>query len=715
MSRRSRSKGGAITPDSIARNTAYSFAAQMTTAALTAVLTIFLVRQLGPSGFGIFGLATSVSSVVMIVADFGISAATARFAAERRGDPEAVARLYVDALKLKMAVTGSVCLLLALLAAPIADLYGEPELIWPLRAIALATFGQSLMFMGDAFFAAMGKIVIRLRITATEAATEVSASVALVLLGGGAAGAAFGRSIGYVCGAILSIAMALRLVGRPRLRLRRPPSRATVRTVGRYASSLMVVDASYVLSSNANVLLIGGYLGSAAAGIFRAPSRLIPLLQYPGQSVANGVAPRVSRRAGHEPDVKALQGGLRGLILLQAILLAPIIVWAQPIVSLLLGPGYERAAHVLQLQAPYIFLTGIGPLLTLSINYLGEARRRIPIAVGTLVLTIVGAVILIPKFGLGGAAIGTDIAYGFYALGHLWLCRRALNLSLAPLVKALGCSLLAATAMGLFLRQLGTSGLGPVEWIVGLGGGVATLLVLRLTRQIRKQDVEVVVRKLRRKGAPSRRSRPPAGEGRAAAPHGGEAGHDPRATAGSDTPGVLEDAAAVPVGAPVASTRDDEGGTSRCPRRHLRWGRTRFPPRPRRRRCSRSGGARTWRAASSAWSRWIGMPAVRRPARRRRARSPGAGACRRRRFRPSAASTRRWCIGSRRPAGGAAARATAGSRSGSSAGERSEPYSTAASAARRLSSTVRMRPSSTDGLRSGRAATDSRSVSAAGS
>src|SRR4051794_10233588 len=71
-------------PDSIARNAAFSFAAQLTTASLTAVLTVFLVRSLGPHDFGIFALALGVSAVSLALADLGISNATARFVAEQR-------------------------------------------------------------------------------------------------------------------------------------------------------------------------------------------------------------------------------------------------------------------------------------------------------------------------------------------------------------------------------------------------------------------------------------------------------------------------------------------------------------------------------------------------------------------------------------------------------------------------------------------------------
>ena len=72
----------------------------------------------------------------------------------------------------------------------------------------------------------------------------------------------------------------------------------------------MVVDAAYAVSGNANVLLIGGYLGTAAAGIFQAPARLLILSQYPGLSVANAVATHANTVAlSHR--FQLLEGGTR--------------------------------------------------------------------------------------------------------------------------------------------------------------------------------------------------------------------------------------------------------------------------------------------------------------------------------------------------------------------------------------------------------------------
>ena len=92
--------------DTITRNTAFALASQIATATFTAILTIVLVRVLGPEDYGVFALAISVASLVFLPADFGISQSTARFVAERRGDRGLVAEVMADGLKLKAAASG---------------------------------------------------------------------------------------------------------------------------------------------------------------------------------------------------------------------------------------------------------------------------------------------------------------------------------------------------------------------------------------------------------------------------------------------------------------------------------------------------------------------------------------------------------------------------------------------------------------------------------
>lgn len=470
--------------DTIGRNTVSSFATQLATAAFTGVLLLFLVRVLGPKEYGIFALALGVGSLLSLPSDFGISQSTARFVAERRGRAADVAEVLATSLKLKLIFTGAVAVALFVAASPIADAYGEPALTWPLRGMAIIVFAQGIMSLYQYSFVAVGRASIGLRLVLSKSAIELTSSIALVLLGAGLAGAVAGRMAGFAVGALVGTVMVLRLFGRRALSIR-GSHRQGMRRLAGYAGALMIVDGAYAAFTQIDVLLIGAILGTASVGLYQPALRLVDFLHQPGLSVAYGVAPRLARHERHLPNVRAFRQALRGLVIFQAVFIAPVAVWAGPITGVLLGPDYTESADVLRALAPYIFISGIGPLVSVSVNYLGHARARIPVVVTALVINAALDLLLLPRVGIVGAAIGTDAAYLIYVGGHLLLCRRLLGVSLHPLLVTLARSLLAASGMAAVLLIVGTTSLSIFEWVIGGGGGLAAFLaILVLTREV---------------------------------------------------------------------------------------------------------------------------------------------------------------------------------------------------------------------------------------
>ena len=209
--------------EGIARNTAFSFGVQLATSVFTAALTLYLVRALGPHGYGLFALALAVTGLVSIPADLGITGSTGRYVAEARTNRAAAARVVADALVLKAVASAATSLALFATAGWIADGYGEPDLVWPLRGVAVALFGHSVMTLVRGVFVALGRISVNLRLVLSESAVETAASVGLVLLGAGATGAAFGRAIGYGFGAAFGVTLVALTLGTPRARAPRVP------------------------------------------------------------------------------------------------------------------------------------------------------------------------------------------------------------------------------------------------------------------------------------------------------------------------------------------------------------------------------------------------------------------------------------------------------------------------------------------------------------
>jgi O-antigen/teichoic acid export membrane protein len=494
MNRDARNSESSQRGDTISRNAAFAFAAQMSTVAFTAVLTVFLTRQLGPAGYGTFALAIGITGVVLRPAAGGTSQAAARFIAERHGDTKAITGVLGMALRTRLLTASAIAVVLFVLAGPISDLYNAPELAWPLRGAAVAFFGQSLMNFSRSAFTALRRTSRTFGLVISESAMEFTASVVLVLLGGGATGAAFGRAVGYVFGAVFGMFLIARLLGRsPFFRTGQSP--VARREFMGYAGTMLVVTGAGSLFSYLDTLLIGAFLSTAAVGVYSAPLRLLLPVGYPALALAQGVAPRMARHPDEPPRVAALERAIGYIVILQAGVVTLLALWADPIVRLLLGSEFSESAEVIRALTPFVLLTSISSLLTAPLNYAGEGRRRIPIVIAAVAVNAAIDVVLIPEIGVVGAAIGTDVAYVVYAGAHLWLCHRLLGLRLKPLAATGARALVAAGVMAGVLALVGTESLSALDWLVGLpAAGVAFVAALLAVRALSPGEIRTLVR-----------------------------------------------------------------------------------------------------------------------------------------------------------------------------------------------------------------------------
>jgi O-antigen/teichoic acid export membrane protein len=455
-----------IGTDTIARNAVFATLTTALTAIFAAVLTLYLVRALSPAGYGEYALALAVGSLLALPMDLGINSSMARFVAEHRGDRRAIAGILADALSLKLAVAGSVGLGTFLAAGWIAELYDKPALVWPLRGVAIALTAYSLTQLFGAARIAHGRIASGFAIPLTQSTMVLAATVLLVSVGAGAAGAAFGRAIGYAVGLGVGAFVTVRLFGRSSIAVGFR-GRGSVRLIARYAGVLALVEGAYVFFDQLDVLLIGAFLSASAVGYFQAAGALTVFMDYPGGIVATSVAPRIARGERGERNERALPIASRFLTIGYGALLAPLVVWPQPIVDLLLGSDYSRSVNVLRAFAPFVFLAGIGQIFSFAANYLGQAGRRLPIALAAVGINVLVDVLLIPRIGIVAGAIGTDIAIAVYVPAHVWICARVVDLPLGSMLLTLARTLLAACAMGAVLFLVGTSQLSPAQWILG--------------------------------------------------------------------------------------------------------------------------------------------------------------------------------------------------------------------------------------------------------
>jgi O-antigen/teichoic acid export membrane protein len=479
-----------VAADSVSRNAAFAVVTRMTTAAITAFLALFLGRKLGPQVYGYFALAVSIASVAAFLADLGITAATPRFLAERRHNRSAVSAVLGDALMLKLCAAVPVSIALFALAGPLTKAFDAPDAAWALRAMSITVLAQGFFLFTLGVFEALGRISVNLRTVTLESVVEGSSVVVLVLLGGGAAGAAFGRAIGYTVGVGIALGYVWHVVGAPR-RGGSEESGLRPRDIARYAGALLIIDALFRAFAQIDVLLIGAIVGGGrAVGLFDLPMQIAWFLHYPAGAASTAVAPRLARRPDAQPQVDTFATAMRYIIALQGLFLAPIVVWGEPIIVTLLGEAYRESGDVLRVLAPFVLFSGPALLASLGVNYLGAARKRVPLAFAVLGANAVVDLILIPDIGIVGGAIGTDVAYAIWMPAHLLILRQLIALPLRPQVLAFARAVVAA---GIACLPLVAFGSDPGIAVLVLGCAIACIVYvvgLRLTGELSRADID---------------------------------------------------------------------------------------------------------------------------------------------------------------------------------------------------------------------------------
>lgn len=483
--------GGRGSSESLAGASFYSLAAQILGGAFTAVVTVFLVRTLGPDEFGLFAVAVSVAAILSVVSDLGLSQSAARFAAERTDDRSGIGEVLSATLRIKVPLALGAAIALVLSAPLIGRAMSLPAAVPALRVMGAVVFGQALLLLALTILTAVRRNLTRLRLSILEASVEASATVVLVLVSASATAAAWGRAVGFVVGGAVGLLILRRYVGGGHL-LRRGAFEISTARIAKYGAALALIDGTFIIFHRLDVIVIGAVLDARAAGLFESVLRLTILIGFLGLALANGFAPRVASRSAEVPhrSGEVFEFVLRLAIVLHVGVAVSIAVWAQPIIDLLLGAAYLEATDVLRLLAWSIFLMGLAPLLSLTVNYRGHAQRRITPALVCLLLNLVIDVILIPRIGITGGAIATGVALTVYVAVHVRICRELFDLDLSALARTAGRCVIAGAGLTAVLLAIGTGELSPFDWLIGgLGGGGTYLALLYVCGEARPRDI----------------------------------------------------------------------------------------------------------------------------------------------------------------------------------------------------------------------------------
>ncbi|MEA2767348.1 MAG: hypothetical protein QOD93_310 [Acetobacteraceae bacterium] len=437
------------------------------------VSTLILVRLIQPADFGIIALATSFMQTIDGMLTLGTEEAVIREATPGR-------QFYDTAFTLNLLRGLSVTIMVAALAYPAAWFFTDPRLGPVLLFVAalplLDGFSNigAVDFRRDFAFHKEFAIMVLPKLCGI-----VVAIIAAVLLHSYVA-MLFGMGVNRVLRVIMSYVMH---PYRPALSLK------AWRGLAGYSAWTWLLSLAILIRDRSDSLLLGRMMNTAAVGFYSVGAEVAALpttelIEPLGRAAFSGFA------AGRQQKTDIGETFLR-LIGSAALLTLPagvgLSLVAAPLVALAFGPGWQPAVPVLRILSLSFTIMVFGHLSLLLLSAHALLGRLVGITVIGAVARVALLTLLIPNFGLTGAAFGAAIAMALEQALTVATALRRFRVEAGAMIRRVWRPVFATAAMATMMAATGIGWSDDPDGLILLEAvavGAATYAAVLLTSWI---------------------------------------------------------------------------------------------------------------------------------------------------------------------------------------------------------------------------------------
>ncbi len=387
------------------------------------ISTIIVARILSPDDFGLVAMATSLMAVLEVIGAFSLDSAIIQNSKSNRSH-------YDTAWTINLIYAFGTALVLSLLAYPAATFYSEPRLIGVMFALAIAAlinglgnigvveFRKELDFRKEFTFRLINRLI--LFVTTVTAAVVFRNYWALVI--GMVLGAALGVTTSYIVHNF-----------RPRLSL------AVWREMFKFSKWMILGSISNFIYHRSADFFVAKVVGAKGLGLYSISYEFANLA---GSEIAaplnRALLPGYSKLKESAQDLKRSFLQVTSVLALVCFPAAIGIGFvADELVALLLGAQWGESAQLIRVIA-----------LAAAINVLQNNCNVVYIALGTpktnTLIVFAGAMlmlgsmgVLVPQFGVMGAAYSAIVTAALSTPLNLFITARRLKFSLLEITYAI--------------------------------------------------------------------------------------------------------------------------------------------------------------------------------------------------------------------------------------------------------------------------------------
>jgi O-antigen/teichoic acid export membrane protein len=393
------------------KETIWSFSSKAVTFVLFYALNIYLARVLGVELFGQWSFFYSILSIILLVSYFGINASSKKFVAEYNNTKD-LGSVLKGAFQARFIFSLIFSIVVACFSKQLANFIGKPELSsLLLLSTPLVFLSGGVEFLKD-IFAGLHRVKYNFIINFFEFGLKLF-FVWLFFLFGIQISSIIGA---YSVGLFFALVVGLYFVYLNFYKRNKRVDKNYLGEILRYSLPLFFVSLGFWIATEIDTVMLGYLRTDAEVGIFSAAKQIIIKLPHIAVAISMGTMPLFAKMSDDNKDElrKLFYKLLRynsvifGLIMLIILFLS---WWFMPLIY---GQEYAQSYVPLILLAPYLVMFSYSIFLSTLLDYKGLAKKRAFNLSITVILNIILNYLLIPKFGINGAAVATSVSYTPY-------------------------------------------------------------------------------------------------------------------------------------------------------------------------------------------------------------------------------------------------------------------------------------------------------------
>jgi stage V sporulation protein B len=400
----------------LARRSALTFVLQVAQVGVLVAVNILVTRITGASGKGVFTLMSLLVTLTGSMLSLGVNWAAVYFTGR-----DAFPRRDIVSTVLTCTLVSSFVSILVIAIAFVALRHtyfksiDNSELLVTLTLLPLVQLGTSvgMIILGS------NRPMHFATLSLTQWAITLAIQIGIAVAGRLTPTTAL---IAWAFGAAISLAWGLRLLGLDaplRLGIRRDVFRRLLGFgIKGYAANLMMFF-NYRLDS----LIVNGLVGVASLGIYSIAVSLAEVIWYAAGAIGTVMFPHISGLERREAD-RVTPIVCRNVYFVTLLGVVAMFALSRWVILLAFGSAMLPALIPLWLLLPGILSLSGAKVISSYLSGIGRPEYATAIAGGTVIVTIILDLVLIPRYGIAGAASASSIVYTAAAVASVYALRR---------------------------------------------------------------------------------------------------------------------------------------------------------------------------------------------------------------------------------------------------------------------------------------------------